>query len=411
MNRRKFLKQIGLVSGGTLLAIDSHDWVARSATTSNKPKRLIVVFLRGAVDGLNVVIPHWESAYYDSRSLIAIAPPNEPNGALDLDGRFGLHPALNTLIPLWKEGNLAFVHASGSQNSTRSHFDAQDYMESGTPGIKTTQDGWMNRLLGLSPTSSPIQAVNVGATMPRILAGNRAVATLPVGKDAERRLPLDRPMVSEAFNQLYSGNDALSKAYQEGRAARQQLMADLDKEMMQANNGALSTAGFARDTQQLARLMVKDSSVQLAFLALGGWDTHINQGGTTGQLARNLKALGEGLAALKQGLGSVYSDTAIVVMSEFGRTVRENGNGGTDHGHGNVMWLMGGPIKGGKVYGEWPGLAESQLFEGRDLAVTTDFRDVISSVLTKHLQLDAAKLQQIFPKYSPKQLLGLIGNE
>lgn len=402
MNRRRFLQQLGLISGGTLVAIGFHGWAARSAISDSKPKRLIVVFLRGAVDGLNVVIPYSESGYYDARSLIAIAPPNEANGALDLDGSFGLHPALNSVIPLWKQGSLAFVHACGSPDATRSHFDAQDYMESGTPGIKTTQDGWMNRLLSLMPSPSPIQAVNVGATMPRILTGSRAVATLPGSREANRSLPIDRPQISEAFNQLYSGNDKLSKAYQEARAARQQIMSNLDQEMMQANNGAPSPSGFARDTQQLARLMVKDSSVQLAFMALGGWDTHINQGGVTGQLARNLKSLGEGLANLSQGLGNIYADTAVVVMSEFGRTVHENGNGGTDHGHGNVMWLMGGNIKGGKVYGKWPGLAQAQLHEGRDLAVTTDFRDILASVLSRHLQLDERKINQIFPKYSPK---------
>jgi uncharacterized protein (DUF1501 family) len=408
MNRRKFLQQLGLISGGTLVAIGTHGWAARAISSNSNPKRLIVVFLRGAVDGLNVVIPHWENVYYDSRSLIAIAPPNEANGALDLDGRFGLHPALNSLMPLWKQGSLAFVHACGSPDATRSHFDAQDYMESGTPGVKKTSDGWMNRVLSVLHSQSPVQAVNVGATLPRILTGQIPVASLPVGKGAERPLPLDRPQVSEAFNQLYSGNDPLSKAYQEGRVARQQLMADLQQEMMEANNGAPSPSGFAQSTQQLARVMVKDPSVELAFMALGGWDTHINEGGSTGQLARNLKSLGEGLATLAQGLGSTYSNTAIIVMSEFGRTVHENGNGGTDHGHGNVMWLLGGGIKGGKVYGEWPGLAQAQLYEGRDLAVTTDFRDVIASVLSRHLQLDAAKINQIFPNYSPKPNIGVV---
>lgn len=408
MNRRKFLQQLGLISGGTLVAIGAHGWAARGVISNSNPKRLIVVFLRGAVDGLNVVIPHGDNAYYDARSLIAIAPPNQTNGALDLDGHFGLHPALEPLIPLWKQGSVAFVHACGSPDPTRSHFDAQDYMESGTPGVKNTPDGWMNRLLTLQHSQSPIQAVNVGSTMPRILSGRMSVATLPVGRDAERSLPIDRPQVSEAFNQLYNGTDAMSKAYQEARAARQQIMNDLNQEMMAANKGAPSPTGFVRDTQQLARLMVKDPSVQLGFMALGGWDTHVNQGGATGQLARNLKGLGAGLAALAQGLGSVYSDTAIVVMSEFGRTVRENGNSGTDHGHGNVMWLLGGGIKGGKVYGEWPGLSQEQLYEGRDLAVTTDFRDVIVSLLTRHLQLDAGKINQVFPNYSPKQGIGVV---
>ena len=408
MNRRKFLQQLAFISSGTLVTVGSHGWAARSATQNSKPKRLIVVFLRGAVDGLNVVIPYTDSAYYDARSLIAIAPPNEKNGALDLDGHFGLHPVLESIMPLWKQGSLAFVHACGSPDATRSHFDAQDYMETGTPGVKTTQDGWMNRLLALTPSQSPIQAVNVGATMPRILAGQKSVATLPTGRNATAALAIDRPQMSEAFNQLYSGNDSLSKAYQEARAARQQLMADLDKETIEANNGAPSPSGFAKDTQQLARLMVKDPSVQLAYMGLGGWDTHINQGGATGQLARNLKSLGDGLATLSQGLGNIYADTTVVVMSEFGRTVHENGNGGTDHGHGNAMWLMGGGVKGGKVYGQWPGLAKEQLYEGRDLAVTTDFRDVIAPVLSRHLQLDNSKIQQIFPNYSPKMEIGVV---
>ena len=317
--------------------------------------------------------------------------------------RFGLHPALTSLMPVGKQGCLAFVHACGSPDKTRSHFDAQDYMESGTPGVKKTADGWMNRLLGVLPNSSPVQALNIGETIPRILSGRMAVASLPTGKVADRPLPLDRPQMAAAFDRLYTGNDAISKAYQQGRAARQELLANLAQEMKQANNGAPAPSGFAADAQQLARLMAKDPSIELAFMALGGWDTHINEGGSKGQLARNLKALGDGLAALAQGLGKVYSDTAIVVMSEFGRTVAENGNGGTDHGHGNVMWLLGGAIKGAKVYGNWPGLSQSQLYQSRDLAVTTDFRDVIAAVLRRHMQLNGARINQIFPNYSPTQ--------
>jgi uncharacterized protein (DUF1501 family) len=406
MHRRKFLQQIGLSSTSAVISIGLYGWAARRASSNDNsnPKRLVVVFLRGAVDGLNVVIPHWENAYYDARSLIAIAPPNEASGALDLDGRFGLHPALRSLMPLWKQGSLAFVHACGSPDATRSHFDAQDYIESGTPGVKTTADGWMNRLLGVLPHSGPIQALNIGETVPRILSGKMAVASLPTGRTAQRPLPLDHPQMAAAFDRLYSSDDPVSKAYQEGRAARQQLMANLDREMMHANNGSPAPTGFSADAQKLARLMTQDSTIQLAFMALGGWDTHVNQGGSTGQLARNLKSLGDGLATLAQALGNVYSNTAILVVSEFGRTVAENGNGGTDHGHGNVMWLLGGAVKGGKVYGEWPGLSQSQLYQGRDLAVTTDFRDAIATVLERHLQLDGAKINQIFPNYSPQKI-------
>ncbi|HEY9702629.1 MAG TPA: DUF1501 domain-containing protein, partial [Allocoleopsis sp.] len=179
-------------------------------------------------------------------------------------------------------------------------------------------------------------------------------------------------------------------------------------EMIKANNGANPVSRFAGDAQRLAKLMVSDSNIQIAFLALGGWDTHINQGGVKGSLANSLKSLGEGLNLLVKGLGNVYNETTIIVMSEFGRTVRENGNGGTDHGHGNVMWFLGGKIKGGKVYGQWTGLGEKQLYQGRDLEISTDFRDAIASILIPHLQLDNKKISTIFPNYAPKIKINLL---
>ena len=303
-------------------------------------------------------------------------------------------------MPLWKQKHLAFVHACGSPESTRSHFDAQEYMETGTPGIKTTKDGWMNRLLAaMTGENNPIQAVNVGSNIPRILAGNAPVATIPAGRRVAKRLPIDNPQLTTAFDKLYSGDDALSKTYRDARESREALM-ESDVEMQMANNGAPLPKGFSRDAQRLARLMVKDSRIELAFLALGGWDTHINQGNSKGQLSQRLQRLGDGLATLQKELGEVYKDTNIVVISEFGRTVKENGNGGTDHGHGNVMWLLGGNIRGGKIYGDFPGLSNNQLHQGRDLAITTDFRDVISTVLQSHMNLDKAKISQIFPNYN-----------
>jgi uncharacterized protein (DUF1501 family) len=221
-------------------------------------------------------------------------------------------------------------------------------------------------------------------------------------------LPIDRPQLAAAFDQLYGGNDALSQTYRQGRMARQAIMSDLDSEMKMANNGAPLPDGFATDAQRLAQLMLKDPRIELGFMALGGWDTHVNQGNTQGQLARNLKKLGSGLATLVKGLGSVYQNTTIVVMSEFGRTVKQNDSGGTDHGHGNVMWVLGGQIRGGKVYGEWPGLSTAQLYQGRDLAITTDFRDVISGVLSDHLHLNEAKLNQVLPNYTSTQKVALI---
>ncbi len=405
MNRRYFLHQAGFTAFSALAAIGTHGWIAQSNAqgSSSSPKRLIVIFLRGAVDGLNVVVPYRESTYYENRPRIAIPRPNTVGGALDLDGQFGLHPALAPLMPLWQQKSLAFVHASGSPAPTRSHFEAQDNMERGALGLSTTQDGWMNRLLGVMSGRNPIQAVNVGNTTPRILAGRVPVATLALGRGAARPLQIDRPQVAAAFDSLYSSSDAISQAYKEGRLARKAILSNLDAETTMANNGAPLPNGFAGDARRLAQMMVKDNRVKLGFMALGGWDTHVNQGASQGQLARNLEQLGQGLATLQTTLGSAYKDTTILVMSEFGRTAHENGDGGTDHGHGNVMWLLGGGVRGGKVYGDWPGLAANQLHENRDLAITTDFRDVIAVTLARHLTLSDHHLSQILPSYRPLQ--------
>lgn len=408
MKRRNFLIHTGIFSASAISAISSNTWVAKSATLNHQNQRLIVIFLRGAVDGLSVVVPHSEQAYYQARPQIAIPQPGKAGGVLPLDNYFGLHPALVSILPLWQQGSLAFVHACGSQDSTRSHFDAQQYMESGTPGNKRTPDGWMNRLLSIISEKTPIQAVTVGETTPRILYGRMPVANLASGRNADKPLPIDRPQVAAAFNQLYAGNDTLSKTYHQGQMARQALMKDLDQEMKMANNGAPIPDGFAQDAQRLARLMVADQRIQLGFMALGGWDTHVNQGNSQGQLARNLGNLGVGLAILVKNLGAIYQNTAIVVMSEFGRTIQQNNDGGTDHGHGNVMWILGGKVRGGKIYGEWPGLNSTQLYQGRDLAIATDFRDVISVLLERHLNLNPAKLSQVLPNYTPTQVISFI---
>jgi uncharacterized protein (DUF1501 family) len=409
MNRRQFLHQTGFTAASALAAVGTHGWVARSfakdsALTQSAPsKRLIAIFLRGAVDGLNVVVPYRETAYYQNRPRIAIPQPTNEGGALDLDGQFGLHPALAALIPLWQQKSLAFIHAAGSPDPTRSHFEAQDKMERGILGTSSTQDGWMNRLLSVMSGRNPIQAVNLGNTTPRILAGRIPVATLATGRGAARPLPLDRPSVAAAFDNLYGSNDSLSQAYKEGRLARTALLSNLNAETKRANNGAPLPNGFASDARRLAQIMVKDNRVKLGFMALGGWDTHVNQGASQGQLARNLAQVGKGLAALQTALGPIYKDTTILVMSEFGRTAHENGDSGTDHGHGNIMGVMGGAVKGGKVYGDWPGLSSSQLHENRDLAVTTDFRDVIAAILERHLLLSDAQLNRVLPNYRPLQ--------
>jgi uncharacterized protein (DUF1501 family) len=386
-----------------LLRIGKHAWAAQNP--DGAPQRLVVVLLRGAVDGLNVVIPYAENSYYTMRPTIAIPPPGHKDGALQLDGQFALHPQLSPLMPLWKERSLAFVHACGSPNETRSHFQAQAYMESGTPGVNITPDGWLNRTLAaLSGAHSPTEAVNFGATMPRILHGAMPVASLASagggGRGAVRNSGLmAKPLIHSAFDSMYSGEDSLSVAYREGQSAHARLMSDLEQDMTEAAGGAPAPVGFAQDVEHFCKLANKDPTVQVGFFALSGWDTHVREGGTQGILANHLRLLGDGLAIFPKNLsGDGYAKTVIVILSEFGRTARENGNAGTDHGHGNLMFVMGGRVAGGKVYGEWPGLAEPHLHEDRDLAVTTDFRTVAGSVLAGHFGLSRNAIARIFPQ-------------
>lgn len=428
MNRRHFLRYLGAAGSGAILvpiglsgcavvptgdqtiSRTSHTAAktaygspaARARAEGNGEPRMVVVFLRGAVDGLNVVVPHGDPLYYQARPSIAVARPGQANGVLDLTGYFGLHPSLQPLLPYWESGRLAFVQASGSPDGSRSHFEAQDMMETGTPGQHNTRDGWLNRVMDyLPPAESPLQAINVGSATPRILSGRNVVANLQSGRDATRPGMIDQPRWSQLFDPLYGADDALGKAYRDGMAARKQLIAEINsQEQQMANNGAPLPNGLSLDTARLGRLMRHDPRIRLAFLAVGGWDTHINQGNGTGQLAGRLSPLASGLATLAQELGPAFNDTVIVVMSEFGRTFRENGNGGTDHGHGNAMWLMGGNLRGGKIYGQWPGLNQAALNEGRDLAITTDYRAVLCALAERHMRIPDRALDKVFPQYA-----------
>lgn len=405
MRRRQFLKRTALVGTSTLAAMGTHTWVWSNKTQASNPPRLIVIFLRGAADGLNIVVPYQESAYYELRPTLALATPGELDGVLDLNGEFGLHPSLQPILPQWQAKHLAFVHASGSPDPSRSHFQAQDYMSTGAPGDASMSTGWLNRLVSVFAGNEPTRAVNMGVTLPLIFAGPESVASLAVNGAGRLPLPLDRPRIQSAFDQLYEQNHRLSQVYQEGRIARDILLQELDHEMTQASRGAPSPSSFETSARYVAQLMTGDANTQVAFMELGGWDTHVNQSGV---LQRHLASLGTGLATLAQELGAVYQDTAIVVMSEFGRTVAENGNGGTDHGHGNVMWLMGGGIQGQQIHGEWPGLEPSEQYQERDLAITTDFRDVLSSLLNQHFALSPAQLAQIFPNHSSQNNIRLL---
>lgn len=399
-------------------------------------RKLVVVMLRGAVDGLSVVVPHGDAGYRQSRGSIALPAPGTSDGAvLPLDSLFGLHPALARLMPLWQRGHLGFVHASGSPDPTRSHFDAQDYMETGTPGRKSTPDGWMNRLLAQLPgPAAPTRAVNMGPTPPRILAGGAAVSNLGVGPRALESKAIDNPELQAALGRLYGREGELARTLQETRDSRSEMsrsmaMAEarsrqsrLDAQMNagaaadngrssdpSADAGAPTARGFAADALRLGQLIQADPHTQLAFTSVGGWDTHVNQGGARGALANRLGSLGEGLESLVQGLGDAFEHTVIVVMSEFGRTVRQNGTGGTDHGRGNVMWMLGGPVAGGQVRGAWPGLERSALVDGRDLAVTTDFRAVLSPILQQLLGLSDHGLAQVFPGFAGTSLHSPVG--
>jgi uncharacterized protein (DUF1501 family) len=398
LSRRAFLKRAAVLSASGIVLLSRHAWAARTLDSGGPRRRLVVVFLRGAVDGLNVVVPHGDSLYYDARPTIAVGRTGGPGGVIDLNGYFGMHPAIASMEGPWRDGTLAFVHACGSPDPTRSHFDAQDYMESGTPGVKSTNDGWLNRAVGQLPGGhAPTEALSLGPNVPRILSGRIAVANIETGRAAARPMPLDRPVIEAAFDRLYSGNDQLSRTYREGREARQRLTTELAQDMAEANNGAPSPDGFSSDTARLARLIQRDPTIRVAFMALGGWDTHVSEGAASGQLAGHLKPMADGLGDFVKALGPAYQETVIVVISEFGRTMRENGNAGTDHGHGNVMWVMGGPIRGGRVYGRWPGLSTGSLYQERDLAVTTDFREPIANVLHYHMGLTQPALQRIFP--------------
>lgn len=408
MHRRDLLKAAAL---GSVLwfPVGRHAMaMARPGAQPAQP-RLVVILLRGAMDGLSVVAPYTDPDYARARPDLALAKPGSADGLLDLDGRFGLHPALAPLMPLWQKGQLGFVQASGSHDPTRSHFDAQDYMETATPGRKTTQDGWLNRLMQAWPASpvvgtSASRAVSVGAVLPRICQGSYSIANLPSVAAVARPGVLDKPRVASAFEKLYGNDDAMGRAYREAQQARQEVRASMDDDhgpdMAAVDRGAPLPNGLPDDAARLSQVMRNDPRVQMAFLALGGWDTHSGQGTVKGRLAQRLEPLGRGLAELAQGLGPVWQDTVVLVMSEFGRTVRQNGTGGTDHGHGNVMMLAGGRVHGGKVHGEWPGLESRALYEGRDLAITTDFRDIIASVMARHLSLPDTAMARVLPGYA-----------
>jgi uncharacterized protein (DUF1501 family) len=404
ISRRVFVKAGGLALfslGMDPLFLDRAAYaLRRPLPLAAAQKTLVCLFQRGAVDGLNMIVPHGERAYYDERPRIAV-PQSD---VIDLDGHFGLHPALAPLKRFWDDKTLAAIHAVGSPDSTRSHFDAQDYMESGTPGVKATADGWINRYCqhDREHQTGAFRAVAFGPELPRALAGSAPALAIDDLQAFGLRAPQDavRDKLTRAFEALYEGaaTGLLASSSREGFEAVQQLK-QANPTQYQPGNGAEYPRGrIGHALLQVAQLIKANVGLQIAFLDATGWDTHVNQGASEGQLAARLQELGGALAAFATDLGDGMRDVVVLTMSEFGRTIHENGNSGTDHGHATAMLLLGGAVNGGKMLGRWPGLDPAARFEGRDVAVTTDFRDLFAEVAARHL--GGADLSSIFPGYA-----------
>jgi uncharacterized protein (DUF1501 family) len=408
--RRFFLRNSALAMVGAGAA---PSWLQRALYAADAPsprkKILVAIFQRGAADGLNIVVPHAEKRYYEMRPTIAVPRPSRAadqraDAAIDLDGFFGLHPALAPLKSIWDDGHLAIVHAAGSPDPTRSHFDAQDFMEAGTPGLKVTADGWMNRALPHAEPAahiSPVRAVAMGSVLPRAMRGpNPAIAVQNLSDFQVRNA-----QAAGAFQSLYADSrDAALKAAGRETFEAVALLQSIQKQRYEPAAGAHYPGGrFGDCLRQIAQLIKAEVGVEMAFADVGGWDHHVNEVGaraSEGQLAARLAEFGQALAAFWLDLDDRRSDVAVVTMSEFGRTARENGDRGTDHGHANCMFVMGGSVRGGQVYGKWPGLEQEQLYEARDLALTTDFRDVLGELVKT--QLGNRDLAKVFPHYTPK---------
>ena len=411
ISRRYFIKSGGIAMlGMASLPAFLQRAIAATSTTSNK--KMVVLFQRGAMDGLNVVVPFGERNYYAMRPSIAIPAPTRggDDAAIDLDGFFALHPSLQPLLPLYQSRQLAIVHAVGSPDPTRSHFDAQDFMESGTPGVKSTDDGWLNRALQAAPEedASPFRAVAFGPYLPLTLQGSAPTIAIPDLKTFKMYGP--QQTVEGGFEAMYAQtvDQALQGVGAETFEAIDQLK-KINPDQYQPANGAQYPKGrFGQNLMEIAELFKANVGLQVAFLDSGGWDHHVNEGGVQGQLANLLRDLGQGIAAFHQDMGDQMEDVVFVSMSEFGRTARENGNRGTDHGHANSMFVMGGGINGGQVFSRWPGLNDGQLHDGRDLAVTTDYRSVLGEILTRHM--GEPSLASVFPGFAndPRQFLGLV---
>jgi uncharacterized protein (DUF1501 family) len=424
ISRRALLKG-GAVAGVFVGSGLVPGFVRRALAAANegpgRRKVLAFLFLRGAIDGLNVVSPCGEPQFAQLRPTLALPAPGEerksdagPGALLDLGvPGFGLHPSLDALLPLWREGTLAFVHAVGSPDATRSHFDAQDFLELGTPGVKGTRDGWMARAVAQAPEGrSALGAIAVAQRLPRSLQGDAAALAF-ASLDQLRLRPMagtpggeqGRTLARQTFEALYdlAPDGPVAASGKEAFAAVELLEGKLAGRTFRPGEGGYPAAPIGQSLRLLAALIQSDVGLRIGFAEVGGWDTHVQQQGV---LARNLADLGKALSAFRADLGPRLDDVVLVAATEFGRTVRQNGTLGTDHGHGSVAFVLGGRVNGGKIHGRWPGLDDDRLFEGRDLAVTTDLRAVLAAVA--RAQLGATDVPRLFPGYAGPVLPGLV---
>lgn len=425
LTRRYFLKSAGISLFGVGFV---PSFMRRTAFALDQPgasarkKLLVAIFQRGAADGLNIVVPFGEPDYFSMRPTIAIPAPTNSSAAngdgkqaaIDLDGFFGFHPSLAALKPLFDAKHLAVIHAAGSPDNSRSHFDAQDYMESGTPGVKSTSDGWLNRYLQvqLEADATPFRSVAIAPRLPKTLMGPVPSFSAQDLRGFRFQGPANphMPNVEGVFEAMYaSASDPLLRSTAREMFEAVGTIQRMDVDHYRPSNGVeYPRSPLGNSLRQIAELIKADVGMEVAFAEVGGWDNHVNEGGAQGQLAGRLTDFADSLSAFNNDLGDRMADVCLLTMTEFGRTARENGNRGTDHGHASVMFALGGPVKGGKVYGKWPGLKSEQLNQNRDLALTTDFRDVFAEVLVRHL--GAQDPSPIFPGFqvSPARFRGFI---
>ncbi len=413
INRRLFLKtggialfSLGVGAGPGFLTRAAMAAQGTGSTSSRRRKILVTIFQRGAMDGLAAVPPIDDSLKsLRPRLALSAARADGDRALLDLGTGFGLHPALEPLLPLWKEKRLGIVHAVGSPDPTRSHFDAQDFMETGTPGRKGTPSGWLNRAVGLSGhEGSPFRAVAMTASLPRSLYGDEPALAVTNLADFKVQLPgADRTAAAagQGFEALYqqTSQGLLRDTGGETFRAVHMLSAAEIQKYKPAEGADYPKSPLGNALRQIALLIKSDVGLEIAFAESGGWDTHVQQAATFNRQARDLA---ESIQAFWTDLGSYQDQVLLTTMTEFGRTVRENGSGGTDHGHGSCLFVLGNSMDGGKVHGTFPGLDSGALYEGRDLPVTTDFRAVFCELAGKHLGIkDDAKL---FPGWTGRRL-------